>query len=386
MSKSARILIVSEAVPDTVLINNLLREEFADIAVSTDPGLFCTDFEKYMPDVLVLAFNSIEKAERYYLGLYRHGPSIHARPHRTLLLCGKDDLKQAYQLCKKECFDDYVLFWPMTNDAQRLPMAVHQALRALKEGYLRQPFAEIAMQTRRVSELKGLLDRNLAHGSEQTEVLSGVVRNAEIGIGAAIDGFSRKLKGGELADALGPKNTATLQKEIRHLQVEHVQQHFRAVEEAVQPIRDWPSALKQAAAPQLEAARILQNMAEVVRSVVLIVDDDEFQRKLIANALGKSNYELIFAAGGVEALASVQKRRPDVILMDVWMPDLDGLEVTRRLKTAIQFASIPVIMMTGLSEKTVVIDSLKAGAVDFVVKPLVKEVLLLKLASVLSAP
>ncbi len=379
MSESARILIASDAVPDTTLVKNLLCDEFSDLQVSTDPELFLADFEKCRPDVLVLAFNTIGKAEHYYLGLYRHCKSVH--PHRTLLLCDKNNIKQAYLLCKKEHFNDYVLFWPMTNDAQRLPMAVHLALRALKASKGALSMAEIALQTRRVAALEELLEQNVVHGNAHTETLSAAVRGAEVGIGAAIDGLSRKLKG----DEPGAKNVATVEMGIRQLKAEHVEPHFRAVQEAVQPVREWPSVLKQAVAPQLEAARTLQRLTAGVRPVVLIVDDDEFQRKLIANALGKSNYELAFAGDGIEALESVHKRRPDVILMDVWMPKVDGVEVIRRLRSVEKFASIPVIMMTGLSEKTVVMDSMKAGAVGFVVKPLVREVLLSKLASVLAA-
>lgn len=71
-----------------------------------------------------------------------------------------------------------------------------------------------------------------------------------------------------------------------------------------------------------------------------------------------------FATSGMEALATLRKRRPDLVLMDVGLPDINGVETTRRLKSVEQFAKIPVVVITGHSEKAVVVESLKASASD----------------------
>ena len=88
-------------VGDAELVSRLVREEFDNVAVSTGPGRTVQDFEKVRPKVLVLAFNTLERAENYYLGLYRYRPStlVHVLPHRTLILCNKDDLRRVYELC-----------------------------------------------------------------------------------------------------------------------------------------------------------------------------------------------------------------------------------------------------------------------------------------------
>jgi len=92
---------------------------------------------------------------------------------------------------------------------------------------------------------------------------------------------------------------------------------------------------------------------------------------------------LVFASGGIEALRILRKIRPDIILMDVMMPDMDGLEVVRYMKSAPQLANIPIIMATGRSGKDTVIESLKVGATSFVVKPFDRNKLLDKLAQAL---
>jgi CheY-like chemotaxis protein len=113
---------------------------------------------------------------------------------------------------------------------------------------------------------------------------------------------------------------------------------------------------------------------------VLIVDDDEFQRMLLARMLQADPYQLVFAASGAEALQAIHQARPDLILMDVQMPGMDGIETTRRLKAMPRFADVAVIMLTGKSEGQVVVDSLNAGAADFVVKPIDRDKLVAKLA------
>jgi len=87
----------------------------------------------------------------------------------------------------------------------------------------------------------------------------------------------------------------------------------------------------------------------------------------------------------MEALNVLRKIRPDLILMDIVMSDLDGIETTRRLKAMPQFANVPVIMMTGKSEGGSVRDSIKAGAKNFVVKPFDRATLLAKVSGALKA-
>ncbi len=82
-------------------------------------------------------------------------------------------------------------------------------------------------------------------------------------------------------------------------------------------------------------------MAEKVPATILVVDDDELIRKLVKTVLAEENYELMFASGGIEALNLLRKRRPDLILMDMMMPDIDGVETIRRLKSAEQFFYYP---------------------------------------------
>lgn len=382
MSTAPRIMVATDVVGDADLVRKLLRDEFDDVAASTDPNRAVQDFEKYRPDVLILAFDGLQAAERYYLGLYRLGRAVHALPHRTLILCNKDDLRRVYELCKKEYFDDYVLFWPLSHDAPRLPMAVHHMLRQLAASGAGAPTAgEFAAQARRLAAMERLLDEHAARGSERLDKASQSLRQARQDIGLALDGFSQKLSHGELRDLIELKDVPGFQREIDRLKSGDVAARLDEVAAAVQPVRDWAGALRQALAPQFESVRALQALAERVRPFVVMVDDDEFQHKLLHMMLHDEDLELGVATSGTEALTVLRRRRPDLILMDVALPDIDGVELTRRIRAVAHFAAIPILMVTGNSYKDVVVRSMKAGASGFVVKPFGRDELLGKIRS-----
>lgn len=383
MTSELKILVATEVLSDAELVQGLLSDEFENVNISTDPERAVQDFEKHQPEVLILAFNSLEKAERYYLGLYRLSTLIHALPHRTLILCNKDDLRRVYELCKKEYFDDYILFWPLTHDTSRLSMAVHHARRQMMAAAM-PGTGELVTQVRRLSDLEVQLERYAANGGQHVEVASRSLRQAEQDIGAALDRFSHKLSEGGHPELVEVKDSNGLQREINRLKAEEIGKRLQTVAAAVQPVKKWVGSFKDDLAPQLESARALQSLAERFRPVVLVVDDDEFQHKILKQMLAELNIDLVFATSGMEALSSLSKRRPDLVLMDVGLPDIDGVETTRRLKSVEQFAKIPVVMITGHSEKAVVVESLKAGASDFAVKPFDKEVLLAKVRNFLN--
>ncbi|NDP47034.1 MAG: response regulator [Sulfuriferula multivorans] len=380
----AKILVASDNLSDAVLVRKLLMQEFELVFVSTNQVLAVKDFESHVPDVLVLAFNTLAKAERYYLGLYRLSGKIHLHPHRTVVLCNMDEVSQAYQACRKQYFDDYVQFWPMTNDAPRLLMSVHHSLRglmAISEGG--PSAAEFAAQARRLAELGSMLDQHVAQGSQKIDMANRAMAQAEQDIGAALDGFSSKLAQGSLPGVSRINDVTGLEQEIKRLKQEEIGQRFRKVAESVQPIKQWTDDFRKEFEPHVASARTLNAMADAIRPMILIVDDDDFQSKLVSKLLAAENYRLVFASGGVEALNVLRKMQPDLILMDIMMPDLDGIETTRRLKTMPQYALVPVIMLTGKSEGAAVRDSIKAGAADFIVKPFDRDTLLAKVTHAL---
>ena len=105
------------------------------------------------------------------------------------------------------------------------------------------------------------------------------------------------------------------------------------------------------------------------KSTILIVDDEEVGCKTLKALLLPEGYDMAFASHGQEALDLVVMLRPDVILLDVMMPEMDGFEVCRQLRANPQVAEVPVIMVTALDDRDSRVKGIEAGADDFISKP-----------------
>lgn len=102
---------------------------------------------------------------------------------------------------------------------------------------------------------------------------------------------------------------------------------------------------------------------------VLVVDDTAANRNLMAAFLAKLGHDVVFAVDGVDALERFEQRRPDMILMDLMMPRMDGFEATRRIRAAQGEAWTPIIIMSALNADADIVAGLDAGADDYLVKP-----------------
>lgn len=116
---------------------------------------------------------------------------------------------------------------------------------------------------------------------------------------------------------------------------------------------------------------------------ILVIDDAEGVRKLLRTSLLREGFNARFAGSGEEGLEAIRREPPDLIVLDLMLPAMDGLEVCRRLKADRHTQSIPVIMLTGRSEETDVIRGLEMGADDYMVKPFSPKVLIARLRAVL---
>ncbi|MFC3606824.1 response regulator [Stutzerimonas tarimensis] len=106
------------------------------------------------------------------------------------------------------------------------------------------------------------------------------------------------------------------------------------------------------------------------QDIVMIVDDVPDNLALLSSALEEAGYMVLVALDGVSALDSMQRLRPDIVLMDAMMPNLNGFDTCRRLKTHADLQDIPVLFMTALTESEHVLEGFAAGGIDYVTKPI----------------
>lgn len=112
------------------------------------------------------------------------------------------------------------------------------------------------------------------------------------------------------------------------------------------------------------------NPTEHKKRTILVIDDEESIFEVIEGLLYREGYNLIYIESGQNALTCIDEVQPDVILLDLMMPELDGIETCQRLKSNERWSHIPIIMVTALSSKEDLARSLDAGADDFLSKPI----------------
>ena len=110
-------------------------------------------------------------------------------------------------------------------------------------------------------------------------------------------------------------------------------------------------------------------MSQNLSPLILIADDTNFMRKILIKILEKAKYRIAVAKSGKDVLSFVEKRNPDLILLDIIMPEMDGIETCRRLKSNNNTNDIPIIFITAKTEIDDLVKGFEAGAVDYVKKP-----------------
>lgn len=109
-------------------------------------------------------------------------------------------------------------------------------------------------------------------------------------------------------------------------------------------------------------------MGEEKNKKIMIVEDDVFVMDIYQTKFSQEGYEVVSAKDGVEALQLLETEIPDIILLDIVMPHMDGLEMLRKLKAQEKLQNIPIILLTNLSQKEEVDEGLGLGANDYLIK------------------
>lgn len=121
----------------------------------------------------------------------------------------------------------------------------------------------------------------------------------------------------------------------------------------------------------------------MIKPSIIVVEDEDDLRELLQFNLTKEGYEVAGAATGEKALELIRSRPPHLLLLDLMLPGIDGLEVTRRLKGDPSTRAIPIIMLTARGEEADIVAGLELGADDYITKPFSRKVLVARIRAVL---
>ena len=123
-------------------------------------------------------------------------------------------------------------------------------------------------------------------------------------------------------------------------------------------------------------------MSQGMKKKILVVDDEEDILHFLELVLREKGYDVVTAAGGQEALTRAQIEKPDLVLLDIMMPQMDGWEVLKLLRVEADTAAIPVAMLSARTEAKDRVQGLQEGAVDYICKPFSLQDLLSKIEAI----
>ena len=377
--KEQGILIVTDSEEEGRAIRKLMAADMGETwCVNTDADGVRLFTEK-SPAVLILSFEEISKAELFYLTLHRQCQQIQAIPHKSLLFCSNKEAEAAFQLCRKGIVDDYMVNRPL-YDPFRLRLSVYQALgnSILKRqsDTLRQRLADLGGDLHHLDRHVG---KTLATSKELQQETQHAFKEFTDKMSNELSQFEGRLLESGLDNAVQILDRAALQNQIDQLPHKNMEVETLQVEKKIQ---DASAVLKKSGKElQQQLGELRKTEFPPARPEVLVVDDEDVYRELIVDALGESDFRVTGAESGHAALTRLKVRQPNMILLDFQMPGLNGLETLRRIKADPGMHAIPIIMLTGDSEKTLVRECIMAGAVDFVVKPSNRGTLVAKIRS-----
>ena len=121
----------------------------------------------------------------------------------------------------------------------------------------------------------------------------------------------------------------------------------------------------------------------MAKETILVVDDEEDILELVRYNLGKEGYKVICASSGEETLKKALSETIDLVVLDLMLPGIDGLDVTRKLKDGSKTRNIPIVMLTAKGEESDIVTGLELGADDYVTKPFSPRVLIARVRAVI---
>ncbi|MCL4813822.1 MAG: response regulator [Vicinamibacteraceae bacterium] len=334
------ILVVADPQDDLKGLVEALAGEVKPITILTDEDRALQAIAEGGPLVLVLAFSRLELSQAFYLRTLKRGPRERLDALQTLVLCDRTEARKTYDLARDDVVDDYLVARPL-YDPWQFALSVKQARDRL------------AMR----------------------RWVVGVTGGAEAGdIGGLVDALDEAVTVQAPANARLRDAVANLRAAVTGLSVQLIE-GARMVE-ASRNAREAATS-RPVSSMGLQAERTAPGQSPE-SSTILVIDDDDFYQRVVRRVLESAGHHVVGMPSAETGLAALRQERVDLVLMDVELPGMTGIEATRRIRQQSAAAPLPVIVLTRHSEQTTVAEALDAGATDFIVKPGSRETLLLK--------
>ncbi|WP_440904210.1 response regulator [Catenovulum sp. SX2] len=409
--------------PQVLLIHSVDMESGAAVIASQHMEDFrafkqgeeaITAIKEFQPKILLLELNSVKESVAFYVSLVKEHELL-THPHQVVLLCSNKEAGLAYAVCAKGSFYDYFVSRPIyekfrlksiLNNLGKM-LAIQEEASTLNDSYINTLDADIDALINEANGFQQSIHNSIencrtalinnggqqSNGEDITQVLTPLISQIENevhnSLRAFIENLTKQKKTNYSHNEQLKKSVTPECKFIKDIPAEEADGPFEV--EADSPPSE--ELFQQAAEEQSEeAARLLAEQALLDDSIllgdegaveqepakpspkkILIVEDNHIYRDMIKKILIGAEYEVVEASNGMEALKISTKTKFDLVLMDLFMPGLDGLNATKQFRKRMGKKDLPILALTGNKNKDLVMKWVSSGINGYIMKPSSKE-------------
>ncbi len=345
---------------------------------------------KEKPPVILFALSDVSKCVEYYASLVEGG--LLDYPHYSVLMCNNKESSLAFRCCMKKLFDNYFVYLPL-YEKFRLVMIVQNGLNQTLslnnvDKFNEDNFEQIDDDLAQLIDESGRCRQQLLETlTESQQKIADIPKKHE---------FSNEISTEEIVSTITQEHInpllALLEYDIKLsldgiiAQLLSKQSILKQQAQQSKTLINKPPFNKSIAEQLTEKEKLstkintkeqvhaIEKVAESkVQQKILVVDDNDLYRDMLINVLQKENFDVSQAEDGMSALNKIKKEPFDLIIMDLYMPKLDGLNTTKEIRAISGGKDVPVIALTGNKNKEIVRKWAAYGLKGYIVKPSTKE-------------
>lgn len=334
---------------------------------------------KTQPSIIIIARETVAKSIETYKVFAQS--EILNYPHENILLCENKESGIAFRCCTKGLFNDYFIYKPMYEN-YRFKMILHNALNRTNDvsdvyKLREEHFGRID------DKLKTLIDDAADYHSKATDTLENARKSLDEqkGLNQVQDQLMSELKNVHITPLIDSLESQ-LKESIEVLQNRLKDKRFSIAElAAILTEKDVSKPAQQIKveqhAKESEHNKVVNQQSLEKHPVkIMVVEDNEFYREMVSRVLIDEGYKVISVSTGLEAIKLLKKQKFSVVLLDLFMPELDGYNTTKNLRNIPHCKNLPIIALSGNKNKDIIRKWATLGLTGYITKPSTKSSLL----------
>lgn len=347
------------------------------------------EIKQLAPSVVLFALDSVLISAQVYLNLVEQ--SALSKAHYSILLCNNKESGLAFQSCIKKLFDNYFVFQPL-YEKFRLKLIIHQGLSKCEQSY---QFNE--QQSQLLSQQNEEFTALLEQGVQWRQSLVGTIEQSKKNLPEPVanaDDQEQMIKN-QILHELNEKHLAPMFHLLESNIVETLNGMLSNISKQQQQLQSTENNTeyedKATLLQNKDITHLVSQMEQLIKEPepeqkrkLLIVEDNHIYREMISGVLQKEGFEIDEAEDGLKAIKKIKSTKYSLIIMDLFMPHLDGLNTTRHIRKLRNGKKTPIIALSGNKRKELVQKWASHGLSGYIMKPSTKSEILTAVSKALN--